>query len=37
LTGILPLVGLIVWLIFALTPSKPPNEWSEGPDTPIAA
>ena len=31
---LVPLVGLIVWLIFALTESKPPNEWGEGPDTP---
>lgn len=34
LTWILPLVGLIVTLIFALTSSQPPNEWGEGPDTP---
>lgn len=29
---IVPLVGLIVWLIFTLTASKPPNEWGQGPD-----
>jgi uncharacterized membrane protein YhaH (DUF805 family) len=34
LTWILPLVGFIVTLIFALTASQPPNEWGEGPDTP---
>jgi uncharacterized membrane protein YhaH (DUF805 family) len=34
LTWIIPLIGLIVWLIFALTPSQPPNEWGEGPDAP---
>jgi uncharacterized membrane protein YhaH (DUF805 family) len=33
LTWILPLVGFIVTLIFALTPSQPPNEWGEGPHT----
>jgi uncharacterized membrane protein YhaH (DUF805 family) len=32
-----PLVGLIVWLIFALTDSKPPNEWGDGPDGQPAA
>jgi uncharacterized membrane protein YhaH (DUF805 family) len=37
LTWIIPLVGFIVTLIFALTPSKPPNQWGEGPDTPVAA
>jgi uncharacterized membrane protein YhaH (DUF805 family) len=37
LTWIIPLVGLIVTLIFALTPSQPPNEWGEGPDTPAPA
>jgi uncharacterized membrane protein YhaH (DUF805 family) len=37
LTWIIPLVGFIVWLIFALTPSKPPNQWGERPDTPVAA
>lgn len=34
---LVPLVGLIVWLIFALTESKPPNEWGEGPDAPAPA
>ena len=33
LIGILPLIGFIVLLIFALTPSQPPNKWGEGPDT----
>jgi uncharacterized membrane protein YhaH (DUF805 family) len=37
LTWIIPLVGFIVTLIFALTPSKPPNEWGEVPNTPVAA
>jgi uncharacterized membrane protein YhaH (DUF805 family) len=37
LTWIIPLVGFIVTLIFALTPSKPPNQWGEVPDTPVAA
>jgi uncharacterized membrane protein YhaH (DUF805 family) len=32
-----PIVGFVVWLIFALTPSKPPNEWGEGPDAPARA
>lgn len=32
-----PLVGIVVHLIFALTESKPPNEWGEGPDTPVPA
>ncbi|MGB3099264.1 MAG: DUF805 domain-containing protein [Solirubrobacterales bacterium] len=32
-----PLVGFVVWLIFALTESKPPNEWGEGPDTTVRA
>lgn len=31
---IVPIVGIVVWLIFALTDSKPPNEWGSGPDTP---
>ncbi len=34
---LVPLVGFVVWLIFALTDSKPPNEWGEGPDTPVPA
>lgn len=29
---IIPIVGVVVWLIFTLTDSKPPNEWGEGPD-----
>jgi uncharacterized membrane protein YhaH (DUF805 family) len=37
LTWIIPLVGLIVTLIFALTPSQPPNEWGERPDAPASA
>jgi uncharacterized membrane protein YhaH (DUF805 family) len=37
LIGILPLIGFIVWLIFALTPSQPPNEWGPGPDIPVGA
>lgn len=31
---LVPLVGVVVWLIFALTDSKPPNEWGDGPDMP---
>ena len=34
LTFILPIVGFIVWLVFGVTASKPPNEWGPGPDTP---
>lgn len=34
---LVPIVGFVVWLIFALTPSKPPNEWGEGPDVPAGA
>lgn len=37
LIGLVPVVGFVVYLIFALTPSKPPNEWGEGPDTPAPA
>jgi uncharacterized membrane protein YhaH (DUF805 family) len=37
LTWILPLIGFIVWLIFTLTPTQPPNKWGEGPDTPVPA
>ena len=33
---LVPLVGIIVWLIFTLTDSKPPNEWGEGPDNSVA-
>jgi uncharacterized membrane protein YhaH (DUF805 family) len=29
---IVPAVGLVIWLIFTLTDSKPPNEWGDGPD-----
>jgi uncharacterized membrane protein YhaH (DUF805 family) len=32
---IVPIVGIVVWLIFTLTDSKPPNEWGDGPDTPV--
>lgn len=32
LLWIIPVVGIVVWLIFTLTDSKPPNEWGEGPD-----
>jgi uncharacterized membrane protein YhaH (DUF805 family) len=32
---IVPIVGVVVWLIFALTDSKPPNEWGDGPDTAV--
>jgi uncharacterized membrane protein YhaH (DUF805 family) len=32
-----PIVGFVVFLIFALTASKPPNKWGEGPDTPVPA
>jgi uncharacterized membrane protein YhaH (DUF805 family) len=32
---IVPVVGVVVWLIFALTDSKPPNEWGDGPDTDV--
>lgn len=34
---LLPVIGFVVWLIFALTESKPPNAWGEGPDAPVAA
>lgn len=34
---LIPVVGFVVWLIFALTESKPANEWGEGPDTPVPA
>jgi uncharacterized membrane protein YhaH (DUF805 family) len=37
LIGFVPVVGFIVHLVFALTPSKPPNEWGEGPDAPAPA
>jgi uncharacterized membrane protein YhaH (DUF805 family) len=33
LLWIIPPAGLVVWLIFTLTDSKPPNEWGDGPDT----
>ena len=33
LIGLLPLIGFIVILIFVLTPSQPPNQWGEAPDT----
>jgi uncharacterized membrane protein YhaH (DUF805 family) len=33
LIGILPLIGFIVLLIFVLTPSQPPNQWGDAPDT----
>ena len=29
---LVPVVGLVIWLIFTLTDSKPPNEWGDGPD-----
>ncbi len=32
LLWIIPVVGFVVWLIFTLTDSKPPNEWGDGPD-----
>jgi uncharacterized membrane protein YhaH (DUF805 family) len=32
LLWIIPIVGAVVWLIFTLTDSKPPNEWGDGPD-----
>jgi uncharacterized membrane protein YhaH (DUF805 family) len=32
LLWIIPIVGFVVWLIFTLTDSKPPNEWGQGPD-----
>ena len=35
LLWIVPVVGVVVWLIFTLTDSKPPNEWGDGPDTPV--
>jgi uncharacterized membrane protein YhaH (DUF805 family) len=34
---LVPVVGFVVWLIFALTETKPANEWGEGPDTPVSA
>ena len=37
LIAFVPIVGFIVYLVFALTASKPPNEWGEGPDTPVRA
>lgn len=30
---LLPLIGFIVILVFALTESQPPNEWGPAPDT----
>lgn len=32
LLWIIPIAGFVVWLIFTLTDSKPPNEWGDGPD-----
>lgn len=37
LIGLVPLVGFIVYLVFALTPSQPPNQWGQGPDVPAGA
>src|SRR6478752_1744385 len=34
---IVPVAGVVVWLIFTLTDSKPPNEWGAGPDTDATA
>jgi uncharacterized membrane protein YhaH (DUF805 family) len=35
LLAFVPIVGLVVWLIFTLTDSKPPNEWGNGPDASV--
>ena len=32
LISIVPLIGFIVVLVFALQGSKPPNKWGQGPD-----
>jgi uncharacterized membrane protein YhaH (DUF805 family) len=31
----IPVVGFVVWLIFTLTDSKPPNEWGDVPDSSV--
>jgi uncharacterized membrane protein YhaH (DUF805 family) len=37
LIGLLPLIGFIVLLIFALQRSDGPNQWGSGPDSPAPA